>query len=393
MNPTAADCPAWLATLLHQSGGTVPFRQFMDWALHHPEHGYYGSGRVRIGPQGDFATSPSLGPDFANLLGRQLIDLLRSLSDQASTLSLVEVGPGEGDLAADLLTVLARQAPDLIERCELVLVERSPSLRQRQQQRLEGISGCPVRWCGIEELQSSPVQGVLLAHELLDAFPVDRLVLKQGELALQGVRLQQNDQLTSVPLALPDTLQEQLQTSGLELPPPGSEDGWTTEWHSNLRPWFGTLASAVSDGALLVIDYAHEASRYYTARRSEGTLMAYRDGMAGMNPLAHAGEQDLTAHLCIETLTQAAAHHGWQLRDQRRQGEALLALGLANDLHALQQLPASELAEALRRREALLRLVDPAALGDFRWLLFSRGAGADCFSLATGPDNAGFHPG
>ena len=122
MNPTAADCPAWLATLLHQSGGTVPFRQFMDWALHHPEHGYYGSGRVRIGPQGDFATSPSLGPDFANLLGRQLIDLLRSLSDQASTLSLVEVGPGEGDLAADLLTVLSRQAPDLIERCELVPV-------------------------------------------------------------------------------------------------------------------------------------------------------------------------------------------------------------------------------------------------------------------------------
>ena len=121
--------------------------------------------------------------------------------------------------------------------------------------------------------------------------------------------------------------------------------------------------------------------------------MAYRDGMAGMNPLAHAGEQDLTAHLCIETLTQAAEHHGWQLRDQRRQGEALLALGLANDLHALQQLPASELAEALRRREALLRLVDPAALGDFRWLLFSRGGVANRFSLATGPDNAGSRPG
>ena len=217
MNPTAADCPAWLATLLHQAGGTVPFRQFMDWALHHPDHGYYGSGRVRIGPQGDFATSPSLGPDFATLLGRQLTDLLRSLTDQASTLSLVEVGPGEGDLAADLLTFLARQAPDLIERCELVLVERSPSLRQRQQQRLDGVSCCPVRWCSIEELQAAPVRGVVLAHELLDAFPVDRLVLHQGELALQGVRLQQNDRLTSVPLAVPDALQEQLVGMGVRL--------------------------------------------------------------------------------------------------------------------------------------------------------------------------------
>ena len=393
MKPTAADCPSWLATLLHQAGGTVPFRQFMDWALHHPEHGYYGSGRVQISPQGDFATSPSLGPDFGTLLGRQLIDLLRTLPDQSGQLSLVEVGPGEGDLAADLQTVLARHSPDLIERCELVLVERSACLRQRQQQRLEGISGCPVRWCSIEDLQAAPVQGVVLAHELLDAFPVDRLVLHQGELQLQGVRLQQHNRLGWTALAVPAPLQKELESSGIVLPPPGSDDGWTTEWHSTLRPWMASLASAVTDGALLVIDYALEASRYYTARRSDGTLMAYRQGMAGLNPLAQAGEQDLTAHLCIETLTQVAAHHGWQLQDQRRQGEALLALGLANDLHALQRLPATELAQALKRREALLRLVDPAALGDFRWLLYSRGAGANQLSLATGPDNAGSRPG
>ena len=192
---------------------------------------------------------------------------------------------------------------------------------------------------------------------------------------------------------VPAPLQKELESSGIVLPPPGSDDGWTTEWHSTLRPWMASLASAVTDGALLVIDYALEASRYYTARRSDGTLMAYRQGMAGLNPLAQAGEQDLTAHLCIETLTQVAAHHGWQLQDQRRQGEALLALGLANDLHALQRLPATELAQALKRREALLRLVDPAALGDFRWLLYSRGAGANQLSLATGPDNAGSRPG
>ena len=365
----------------------------MDWALHHPEHGYYGSGRVQIGPQGDFATSPSLGPDFATLLGRQLIDLLRTLPDQTGRLSLVEVGPGEGDLAADLQAVLACHAPDLIERCELVLVERSACLRQRQQHRLEGVSGCPVRWCSIEELQAAPVQGVVLAHELLDAFPVDRLVLHQGELQLQGVRLQQQNQLNWTTLAIPAPLQKELESSGIVLPPPGSDDGWTTEWHSTLRPWLASLASSVTDGALLVIDYALEASRYYTARRSEGTLMAYCKGIAGLSPLVHAGEQDLTAHLCIETLTQAAAHSGWQLQDQRRQGEALLALGLASDLHALQQLPATELAQALKRREALLRLVDPAALGDFRWLLYSRGAGADRLSLATGPDNAGSRPG
>ena len=61
-----------------------------------------------------------------------------------------------------------------------------------------------------------------------------------------------------------------------------------------------------------------------------------------------------------------------------RQGEALLALGLAERLHGLQQLASADLPQALQRREALLRLVDPVCLGEFRWLSF----------LQTGMDEA-----
>ena len=64
---------------------------------------------------------------------------------------------------------------------------------------------------------------------------------------------------------------------------------------------------------------------------------------------------------------------GWGPLGVRRQGEALLALGLAQRLHGLQQQDPAQLQELLRRREALLRLVDPTTLGDFRWLAFSRG--------------------
>jgi SAM-dependent MidA family methyltransferase len=63
---------------------------------------------------------------------------------------------------------------------------------------------------------------------------------------------------------------------------------------------------------------------------------------------------------------------GWTLEGQCRQGEALLALGLAQRFSSLQQLPGNQLTEVLQRREALLRLVDPACLGEFRWLSFLR---------------------
>jgi hypothetical protein len=45
---------------------------------------------------------------------------------------------------------------------------------------------------------------------------------------------------------------------------------------------------------------------------------------------------------------------------------------LAQRLHGLQGDPGG-LAQLLPRREALLRLVDPHALGDFRWLAYTRG--------------------
>jgi hypothetical protein len=53
----------------------------------------------------------------------------------------------------------------------------------------------------------------------------------------------------------------------------------------------------------------------------------------------------------------------------------------------LQLLPPAELPQALQRREALLRLVDPSGLGDFRWILFGKGVNPARFKLPTAPDN------
>ena len=62
--------PGWLRQRLQKAGGSVCFSTYMDWVLHDPEWGAYGSGRLRIGPKGDFVTSPSLGGEFAALLAR-----------------------------------------------------------------------------------------------------------------------------------------------------------------------------------------------------------------------------------------------------------------------------------------------------------------------------------
>ena len=414
MNPaqSAPDhpCPPWLAQRLRAAGGSVSFAQYMDWALHDPDHGAYGSGRLQVGPAGDFATSPSLGSDFAALLAPQLAQWLLQLDgatlsscgmeSNSGRLSLIEAGPGEGDLAADLAEALVAGWPDLAARLELVLVEPNAGMAARQRQRL---SGCPlpVRWCSFAELAAAPAQGVVLAHEVLDALPVERViwdgshwrrelvVLDGGGSTKPLLRQAPGDPLDPAADAL---LWGQLITRGLAGRGGVSADGslptgWTTELHPTIPSWLAAAAAALEGGVLLVIDYALEAWRYNASTRSAGTLMAYRAQQASGDPLLSPGSWDLTAHLCLETLDAAALASDWRVLGQRRQGEALLALGLAGRLHALQHSHPSGLATALASREALLRLVDPAGLGDFRWIAYKRGARrvADCSIFLTDP--------
>lgn len=385
MDPIQHPCPAWLAARLQSQGGSVSFRTYMDWVLHDPDHGAYACGHLRIGPQGDFTTAPSLSDDFAALLAPQLAAWLEQLAP--GPLALIETGPGEGTLAADLASRLARGWPELAARTELVLVDPSAALVERQRQRL---AGCPlrVRWSTFDQLASQPLDGVVLAHEVLDALPVERIVWDgrcwrhqrvglrsaprsagEGDGAKPELELVSAEPLEAAELG--PLAELGLADPGRERPP-----GWCTELHPGLEPWLRDCGAALHSGVLLVIDYALEAFRYYAPQRSNGTLMAYRAQQASSDPLRDPGCWDLTAHLCLESLKAAAGAADWRHLGQTRQGEALLALGLAQRLHGLQQRPELSLAELMQRREALLRLVDPAALGDFRWVAFARGAGA-----------------
>jgi len=389
MNGPAAPCPSWLQRRFAQAGGSVPFSQFMAWALHDPEHGAYGSGRLRVGPEGDFVTSANLGPDFSALLGHQVVQWLRDLArtHPTETLSIVDVGPGEAELTCDLIDHLASELPDLMPRLEMVLIEINPGMEQRQRDRLskhqssrDRLQRMKHRWTSISDLRAEPIRGVLIAHELFDAFPVERLVLRNGHLQRQTVQLLTGKKSERtlvwgdepIPADLQRRIDSTLLATGIALPPEDAEEGWTTEWHDHCAAWFKKASEALIDGHLLIVDYALEAHRYYTSHRSRGTLVAYRNQQANNDVLNRAGEQDLTAHLCIESLVHQATSNGWNLEGECRQGQALLALGLAERIASLQNLEGHEIAEGFKRREALLRLVDPACLGEFRWLSLFR---------------------
>jgi SAM-dependent MidA family methyltransferase len=97
-------------------------------------------------------------------------------------------------------------------------------------------------------------------------------------------------------------------------------------------------------------------------------------GQQAHDDLYHAvGRQDLTAHVDVTTVERAAVKAGLRHLGTTTQGRFLAALGAGEQLVALQTGPGAALQAYLDARAALVRMIDPAAMGGFRVMAFGRG--------------------
>src|SRR5258708_26731395 len=87
-----------LRNMLHY--GDLSFRDFVELALYHPEHGYYATHAARVGKGGDYVTSPSLSPVFAYALSGLVAGFLHRSGARGST--IVDIGCGDGSLIHSL---------------------------------------------------------------------------------------------------------------------------------------------------------------------------------------------------------------------------------------------------------------------------------------------------
>ena len=112
--------------------GPVTVAEYMQVCLTAPG-GYYASRKAQriLGDRGDFITSPELGQIFGEMLGIWLTNELYNLGlAPRQSWQLVELGPGSGLLAADILRVL--KLLRYADAVSLHLVELSPSLAHKQ---------------------------------------------------------------------------------------------------------------------------------------------------------------------------------------------------------------------------------------------------------------------
>ncbi len=288
--------------ILGTPGGAIPFERFMAFALADPQHGYYARRVQSVGRDGDFSTSVTLSGVLATAIGRwaRNAGFLR-LGRRAH---VIELGGGTGELAHALLAALGWW------HCLTIryhIVELSPALRRQQQKRLR--PGSPVTWHETIEsaLAAAGGRAVILSNEFVDAFPCAALQGPAG--ARSEVYLEWPAGLEAPREVLRRPRLEVLETrsSALALPRP------RVEVHASYQGWLATVATRLSAGALLTIDYGGEAEELYH-RQPMGSVRGFfrHTRVTGAEIYERIGHQDLTADVNFTDLKRWGEELGWR---------------------------------------------------------------------------------
>ena len=334
--------------------GPLPFDEFMRVCLYDPEAGFFGAGPLRSHREGDFLTSPEISPLFGETLSHFVAAELEALAGPGA---VVEAGAGSGSLLGPLLAGLPDPVPAWA-------VEVSPGARERLAAAVPGARVVT----GLGEIPC-PVDGVLIANELLDNLPAAVAVRRGEGWSEELVGTAGGDLVTIEQPARPEVADWASRHAGSV--PEGSRVEVQLEAAAWLRDALGLLGS----GAVLVIDYGDTASGL-ASRRAAGTLRTYRAHHLGPDPLLDPGATDLTVDVDFGAL-QAVAGAAGAVLEYGRQDEFLERWGLRERLEELRRVElglarTGPPLERLRVRDTITNgetLLHPRGLGDFRVLV------------------------
>jgi SAM-dependent MidA family methyltransferase len=383
--------------------GPIPFSRYMELCLYEPELGYYSRNAEQFGKAGDFYTSSDVHAVFGRLLARQFDEMWHALG-APNHIEIIELGPGRGLFAQDVLAWSEKKFPDFFDALRYVLIESSAALRARINATLklhldsgkvefrtpEFLAAEPIpaaerrqnaahgasrgygageeqapkgrKTTPADQLSASGVPTIIFANEFFDALPVEILSAK-GSLRIDT---RDNRFLETWVPSSPDEL-EFLDRFSVH---PGL--GERVEVALSAQQYIDRIAANIQRGFFVAIDYGYTREEQLYGRH-RGTLKALRQHSLSANPYEAPGEQDITADVNFTAFAAAAENQGMQNHKLLTQSQFLLGIGEANqfaDAFEDCRLPQERAKVALQ----LKHLVTPAGMGEsFHVLVAGKG--------------------
>ena len=346
------------------SSRKISFAQYMQEALYSPGLGYYSAGSHKFGAQGDFVTAPEISSLFGQVLAIQAQTVLEHIKNDCGESNLLEVGAGSGKMAGDILAELTNRnaLPD-----HYYILELSADLKQRQQQYLQSHFAdyySNIIW--LDQLPENGFNGLIIANELLDAFPVHLLKLEKKQLFERFVSINPEQQLCFKDIIIEDPLllafQKTIEQSiNFNQDLLDKQSSYITEVNLLANQWIKSMALRINCGGLLLIDYGYPQNEYFHPQRHMGTLMCHYRHLGHDNPFFLPGLQDITAHVNFSEIKQAAEAAGLELSGYTTQAHFLLAGGLAE---LTQHIDINEIKQHAQMVNEIKKLTLPEEMGE-----------------------------
>jgi SAM-dependent MidA family methyltransferase len=249
--------------------GPVEFSRFMEIALYDAQCGYYRTPRNVFGRSGDFYTAEQLQPVFGRVVAAAVRALPGAEQDDQRW-RVVEWGAGREEMR-EALAEFGYAAVD-IDRDE-----------------------APLRF-----------RGVAFSNEWFDALPVDVARRDEDGWRRMRVGLAGESFVWTAEEELDGEWREFAALAGARFE--GEEPAWI-ELPVRAAEALASIDRRLEQGHVIAVDYGFtERER---VRFRGGSLMSYRRHRASEDVLRAPGEQDLTAHVPFDYLSECAARLGW----------------------------------------------------------------------------------
>jgi len=293
------------------SSPCITFRDYMHLCLYDAEYGYYRSGGIRVGRSGDFYTSAHIG----NVMGRQLAAWIARHVQQwfpgAGHVEVVDWGGGTGRLGSQMLDTW-QSSGGAGTSFRLTVVDANPAhLEEARKALADAIAAGRAAVMEAKEAECHDwkrVPTVIVANELLDAFPVHRLVMEDGLLREQGVAW---DEASARPVFCSMAPTRPELAAWLQQQQVRLAERQVTEIGLEGAEWMVQMADRLGDAVIILIDYGDGTQELTGSHRMDGTLMMYERHVAHTDPFRHPGEQDMTAHVDFDLVRAFAARANW----------------------------------------------------------------------------------
>ena len=327
--------------------GRITFAEFMDIALYWPGKGYYTSENVRWGKDGDYLTSIDVSPVFGRLLAYQINEMWQNLGSPPQ-FSIIEIGAGREELSFHIRDTIKKLFQEFYKAVDFQLVDVNPIHIQKLEERTSFHSS-------IEDIKPG-ITGCIISNELIDAFPVHRVVEMDG---LKEIYVGYEDAgFMEIRGELSTSgLNDYLEKIGIKL-----EQGQKAEINLKALDWIKSIGALLKKGFVITVDYGLPARELFRHNRN-GNLLCYYMHTMNNNPFHQIGYQDITAKVDFTSLAAAGMDAGLEVTGFTTQFHFFMGIGALGEFKEVEELNMGNL-DAFQWNQGIKELMLPGGMGD-----------------------------